>query len=195
MIGVYFIRHPTGPFYVGQTKQFGTRRSQHRRKLEQGIHPAEKLQTAFTANPTLEWEFIPTTDVAEAQALEDYHLTIGIDDPNCANKYGNGGVNPRVDGHTGITQSRETVEKRAAKLRGSTMTDQARLNISSGHRESDKVKAHMARLQEAGKRKVVVDGVVYDSVKTTADAYSIHSATVLQRINSNSDRFSSWTYY
>lgn len=194
MIGTYTIRHNTGVYYIGQTRNLGNRKRGHKHLLEAGKHPATKLQEAYNTDPRIEWDIIPTTDVAEAMALEEYYLTINKGDPNLANKFGNGFTTELVKSCTGGKQSEETIRKRVEKTRGLKRSDECRQKSSDASRDSELVKANMDKLHEAAKRPVVVDGVIYASVKDTALAHGIHPATVIQRINSNSDRFMSWTY-
>lgn len=194
MIGAYIAKHPSGVFYVGQTGNIVNRKRQHLRELELGTHHSAKLQEAFNSDSRLEWEFIETTDKAEAIALEDYYLKINSNNPLICNNYGVTFINPRVDGYTGVKQSEATVAKRAASLRGLKRSEQSIRNLSESHLNSDKCKRHMDHLHETAKRGVIVDDVIYPSVKDTAQAYNIHSATVIQRINSKTERFSGWIY-
>lgn len=79
-------------------------------------------------------------------------------------------------------------------MRTMTRTDDWKNNISLGNRNSDACKESLARTQQASRRPIIVDGVRYDSIKATAEALNIHTSTVFQRVNNNSDKFINWFY-
>lgn len=192
MIGTYTIRHPTGVYYFGQTKDFSQRQVEHLKKLKRNIHPSTKLQEAFNSDPTFEWSIEETTDISEAMALEEYHLSVNKGDPLLANTHGNCYTTELVKMCTGNKQTPETIQKRVDKTRGMKRTTETKDRISQALKENPVVQANMSRLHEKAKRPVTVSGVQYSSVKEAAIAHDISSSTVLQRINSAN--FHEWSY-
>lgn len=192
MIGTYTIRHPTGVFYIGQTKDFEQRQYEHVKSLRGGYHRNAKLQEAFNTDPRLDWSFDPTTDVGEAQALEDYYIAINKGDPKLANMHGNNYRTALIDMCTGSKQSEETIQRRISKTKGMKRSEVFKENQSLAHKSNPNVQANMVQLHERAKRSVTVAGVKYPSVKAAAAAHDISSSTVLQRINSGN--FNEWSY-
>lgn len=194
MTGVYKLMHPSGVYYIGQTIDFQRRQWQHNGYLRRHVHPSSKLQEAFDVVPEISWEFYPTTDAAEAMALEEYMLDVAAQDTNLANTQVKGNITELVRLCTGNKQSQETILKRVDKTRGMKRTDEFKERLSDNHKSNPAIATNMNRLHETAKRPVKVNDRSYPSVKDAAHGESIHPSTVIQRINSHSDRFNGWTY-
>lgn len=196
MIGIYYIRHPCGVFYIGRTSNFRQRRNNHISNLRRNIHDASLLQEAYNAQPELEWEFIQTLSVEDSVKLEMLHIKMHSGNPNLANQLGNGYTLSEdhraaiTKAQTGTKQSQVTRARRSESMKLVPRTaewEERRLNAL---RSTDKLKAPRPDRRKA----ISVDGKIYHGVQTTADTFKIDPSTVLARIKSTDVKFANWFF-
>ena len=70
--GIYAIKNTaTGKYYVGSTRNFKKRWSEHRYHLKKGSHHSLKLQRSFDKHGLVSFEFLILKQVEDADRLEE----------------------------------------------------------------------------------------------------------------------------
>lgn len=185
MIAVYTITHPSsGLFYIGCTRNFGQRQSDHLSKLRNGIFLSTRLQEAYNNDPHV---VIVPTECSSITEAEDKEYAILLENRNnpliCNTKFIRACGTPVMTAEsraalsqkkTGLKHTPETIAKMSATRTGRSKTPEW----------SDKI-------SEARRVGVVIDGVAYRSLTEAAAAHGLNSGGVVAyRIKS--DNFPTW---
>lgn len=199
-IGVYFIRHASGLFYIGSTGNISMRKSGHKHDLMRGRHKNAKLQQAFLTNPNIIFEFYPTTTREEAYALEDEWIRNSWGNPLLANLVPYARLQPGMAPqevidrlravNRGKVVSKETRNKISTANKGMVRQDSTKVLMSSQRRGVSKSPDWSDKIAEAKRIKVVVDGVEYPSATAVTLVYGCSIPTVMNRCRS--EKFPNW---
>lgn len=181
MIGTYIIRHPsTGVFYIGSTGNFKQRKIMHSCRLKTGVHSNKKLQESYNLDPVIEWEFTPLPELQVARATEERLIRDNANNDLITNVV-------FVRGHT-----QESKDLMSAVKIGGVHTVETKEKMSSARLGASKDPDWVERIATKVRKRVVVDGVEYDSLTSTATAYGISLQLVAYRINSISPKYAGW---
>jgi len=181
--GAYIIRHcNTGMMYVGSTKDLYKRKSVHLSLLYLGKHFNLKLQELFNNNQNIEFLEYSTLTRDEAYSLEQQHIDENI----------NNGVlcNIAVDARkpkNGFLVSEETKEKLRIASLGNT--------VNYGRKLSEETKEKMSITKNNKSKKIIINGIIYNSINEAAIILGISYVTISNRIRSNTDTFKDWQWY
>lgn len=208
--GVYVISaHDGNLLYVGSTKCLLTRLWSHRINLRKKTHKNKNLQKAFDETDgqiTFDVKYFEVPDRELAFTIEQNLINELKSSGKLANEYMD------VKGALGFKHKADTVEKmRTAALNRPEMTFEVKTKISKklkGRKrdaEESKRLAEMSRglrdnpefvkkWKEKRCRKVLIDGVVYESLSAAGRAYNCSPGRVLDRIKRNSEKYKGWSY-
>lgn len=120
--GIYAIRHTaSGKVYVGSTKNLTRRQKEHFRLLERGCHRNPHLQGAYQkhGSAAFVWEVLELVNRAEALLEREQ---VWLDALHAAERAHGYNLVPTAGSNRGWKQSPETIERRAAALRGKRRT-------------------------------------------------------------------------
>jgi len=206
--GVYLLVHfVTGQVYVGSHGNLYHRPYQHHSLLVRGKHWNERFQEAFGIDNQILPMFIVTKDREEAYDLEqrllDQFLPTGLlfntaKNARLAMKDLEVSEETRARlGHAarGRQQSPEWVEKRVASQRGVPLKADRIEKIRQKALERGVSPNLTQAAALVNSRKVMVDGVVYDSIVQTAVNFEIGPTSVTKRIASKNPLFAGWSYF
>lgn len=108
--GIYKITSPSNKIYIGSSKDISQRISQHKQHLNKHSHPNQKLQRAWIKyEGNLKFETILICELKDLIFYEQLIIDNFKPEYNIAKIAGS---------NLGVKQSKETIEKRVAKLRG-----------------------------------------------------------------------------
>lgn len=214
---VYLLKHvPSNKFYVGSSGGIKQRLINHRSALRNNKHYCKPLQAFYNEDPSsIEECIILVSDREMAFELEQFI----IDDAAASGLLLNVSPDAKTP-YKGLKHSEETRQKitasRIGELNpnyGKRMSDATKQKIAQAitgeanhfygktHSEESREKIRDAVLQriaagtfKTNQRKVVVDGVEYNSVKEAAQALGISSPTLVGRIKKTSPRWSGYQY-
>ena len=205
----YRITHlATGIFYIGSSGNIRRRLTYHKNRLKNKAHHATKLQEVFSNINELKIELYPTDDREAAFDLEQKMLDRSIGDPLCANvlldaKSRKGTTHlPETRKKIGQSQigkiiSNEQREQISAALKGRKLPpEQVRnqaLTRMNRPRTANEQKV-LDEMWERSKKKIVADGMIFNSVTEAANHFGVSPATMTWRLSSNSPRFIDWKY-
>lgn len=205
MIGVYIVFHPeSGCFYIGSTGHFEKRKRDHIRMLAGRRHHCHLLQLAYNSDPALIWSFQETSDRAEAFKLEHSEIRKHWGSQLICNTLpfaqpGMGTIPESVRekislARTGVRHTEETKARIALAKTGSVHSEETKALMSQQRKGKVKGPEWMDKIHSARRIAILVDGVVYKSIADAALAYSVSSATVLNRTNSHRSKWGEWSY-
>jgi group I intron endonuclease len=204
-MGAYLLVHvKSGKCYVGSNLNLYSRKYQHLHILRDGHHNSFAFQEAYNSDVRLLPLYLPTEDREEAYRIEQLIL----DEFYSTGLLLNSATNARHAG-TGFVVTPETRLKISMAGKGKKQTPEwikKRTEKSIGRKLSDELKQ---RLREkaiarginpnmtvlaalAMSKKVIVDGVIYPSVKAAGLKYGIVGNSASKRIRSKS--FPNWYY-
>jgi len=206
----YVLKHKkSGMMYVGSTHTPARRRTVHMSQLKRGVHHSDKLQAAFEDDKAFDF-VIYTTDDRDAayqleQALIDHYLPTGkllnvsskALDPLSGYELNEVQKQRRRTLRLGAKSSPEHVAKISAALTGRKCDPAVAEAISAklkGRPVSQEHADHLREISNAKKKKVMVDGVLYDGVRVCSRAIDVEQSVVRHRLKSNNPKFVNWHY-
>jgi group I intron endonuclease len=137
--GIYTITSPSGNVYVGSTKNFKSRWSQHRSELRRSVHHSFKLQRAWNKYGEENMTFAVFRECPVENLIAEENVVIALLKPlyNCADIAGRPVVNE------------ETRRKMSLSARGKPKSDAHRERISAAHKGKKKSPEHIAKIAKS----------------------------------------------
>ncbi|MFI0436041.1 MAG: GIY-YIG nuclease family protein [Parachlamydiaceae bacterium] len=182
--GIYIIRSIIKPdrFYIGSSVSIKSRWERHLRDLKNGVHNNKMLQGHFIkySQNDLTFDILENCDTSILIQKEQYYITLLSPTFN---------VLKRAYSMLGYKHSEYAVAKIKAKNIGRKMTDEqvrkgvvARMGqrTSKGCKRTPEAKKN---LSEKKKKKVLYDGVIYDSLQDISFLLNIKYQTLYAQIS------------
>lgn len=182
---VYTLTHlPSGKVYVGMTGNFVARKATHRHNLKTNGHKTPQLQALFNEDPdwgNWEWFGYIVADKDEAVKMEQ----LKIDEFHSTGRL----LNQSLDGKAPIAYLMRNEEnlrrqregtKRYVELNPGLLNARAKLMCETRWSSSENRKAWCGAGNPFAKR-VMVDGVIYGSVKDAQRELKINEKTIRTR--------------
>jgi group I intron endonuclease len=201
-VGTYMLHNSeTDEVYVGSSSDLERRKAAHLSDLRAGRHKNKALQAAYNRNGNFDFVSLGLDSRQEAYAFEQLLITELGDHEGLLN------VQRKV-----VEIGEDQIAKMTASRKGSVITEEHRLKISqtlegrefselTRQRISEGVKRHgdpspqaHAASKLASSKPVIVDGVRYECGTDAARVLGISSALLFYRINSESERFTGYSY-
>lgn len=209
MIGVYILRHPaTKVWYIGSSMCIHDRLLQHFAKLAQGKHENATLQLVFKESKYFDIEKLPQESIEVAKALEKKMIQDNQTDENLANcvnveawhkawkeRIMQYWTPERRKAHGELQASLWNDERRAEYKKNRTgfkHTEETRIKMSRSRKGKPISAATAAASAASLRKKVMVEGVEYDSMKAVTIAYGVTKEAVLRRIRSSDPKWKNW---
>lgn len=193
--GAYFILHSeTGRIYAGSSLSVNDRVTEHKRYLRNGTHFNKELQEAYNSDQKLETFTTNTPDRESAFALEQVLLDTFKDTGFLFNRstQAKNSFSCMVFDEARIEQMRQaSLGKKASEETKLRMSISAK-GKNLGKKKDPEVEAQLQvkRLEKA--RKVVVEGVEYESLREASRVLGMGVSSVDYRIRSKDSKYSEW---
>lgn len=186
IIASYCLLSPaTGLFYIGSSGDLGFRIKRHLRYLSQGRHWNKALQDAWSLHGDVYLSscvHYPT--IEEARACEQLLLDIYLGQPLCVNRsHSAKGARPFGTVATEETKQLLSVKNtgEANPMAGRIHSDETRRKMREAWKPVIINEEYLAKVS----RQVIIDGVVYPSVRGAARELGISPVTIRERIVSD----------
>lgn len=208
--GVYVISaHNGNLLYVGSTRCLYTRLRAHRTTLRNNTHNNRNLQKAFAETDGQNTFDVKYFEVANRELAFTIEQTL-MDELAPSGKLAN--ISPDSRSFRGTKLSDESKEKmRRIALARPEMGVEVRNKISlanKGKKRSEEESKRLAcmsrglrdnpefvkKWKEKRCRKVLIDGVVFESLSAAGRAHNCSPGRVLDRIKRNSEKYKGWSY-
>lgn len=201
--GAYIITHlPTGVYYIGSSQNIGRRIVNHRNQLQMGTHPNKRLLETVKSLDELSIVSHPTETLDQARDKEQELLDKHHGQDLCCN-VGTGSRSPWSIG--GVPESLKKLNRGRAlgnrHSEGHVVSDEVKDAVRRANTGLKRSEETIAKLRAAAPtcqmipRQVSVNGIVYDSISAAAKAHGVSSPTVRNRIQSESECFSGWSFH
>lgn len=197
----YLVHKPTGAFYVGSTWDMVNRRAGHLHELRKGKHYNKKLQDLWNEEKDeslWDWKQFVFNTREEAYAEEQRALTKYKDSHLLLNSVTNAKspISSVMD-REGFKEMRSLAMSRSMSMENLTPEERGEFSKKMSQNAFDRWNKEGKR--EAWKgggnpfaKKVMVDGMVYPSMKDAVTALGISEKTI--RTRANSDSFPNYTF-
>lgn len=193
--GIYRIRNNTnGKCYIGSSVDLEMRKAEHFRYLRGGYHANRKLQAAYNkyGEDAFVFDVIEACDKRSLLTREQYYL----DQLNFDSNYNIARVagSPMMDRkHTAESKASMSINTSGSKnpmygvpspMTGKTHSDEVKQRISDHHSGTGNPMYGKSGALSPTSKKVIVDGVQYDSVTLAGQALGVSRKVVEYRIKS-----------
>lgn len=197
--GIYIIENNVnGKCYIGSSARLSRRRLEHFFYLKHNKHINKHLQNAYNKYGEIAFEFSILETVEDdgnlkekLLAREQYYIDLMKPQYNILQVAGS---------NLGYNHSKETKQKIRETTKGVKKSKTHADNIRKAQKGKKFTNEHRKKLSESAKNRkspsrhaaVLVDGVVYMTIKSAAEAYNIHYTTAQRRLKN--PKFPNWTY-
>lgn len=194
--GIYKIYHDkTGHFYIGSTSDIGRRLSHHFGHLKRGTHHCARLQKLFNNSIYEDFSFdVIEVEGKDARAkLELESIEKNHNNPLLLNT---STLNNSWIGERNVELTKQWVEKISDA--GKKRTGEKNPFYKKKHTKESLEKISKSQLGKENlncRKKVVINGVLFDSYTEASEKLNVNMATINHRVNSNERIFSNWYDY
>jgi len=172
----------TDKVYFGRSQEIDKRWRAHKNMLRRGLHNNLSLQSEWALYGEGNFVF-KILEVFDNKKEAEYKEQKYIDDP----KYKKYNISNAKDGGDTFTNNPRGEHTRKLKSENSS----GRSNPMYGKPKSELT---IKRIKEANSKKIVVNGVAYNSLVEASNELGLGITTIAYRLNANSPIFSEWKY-
>ncbi len=199
MIGVYCIKNKVNSkCYIGSTNDIAYRESMHFHKLKNNKHINKHLQNSYNKYGKDNFEFTIMELIGENEFTKEYLLE--------REQYYLDTLRPEFNiltiagSNLGFKHSNEVKRKISSKLTGISKTEEHKRHIQDSQKGRVFTEEHKKKLSEAAKHrkkasrivKIMIDNVIYNSIKEASELLNIKYNTIQVRLKN--DKFNNYSY-
>ena len=192
--GIYMlINSENNKRYVGSSKNLYDRLHQHFHNLKYNKHHSLHLQASYNkyGESNFEYEILEFCDLENLYEREQYYLDTLRPEFNILTIAGS---------NLGFKHSNEVKRKISSKLTGISKTEEHKRHIQDSQKGRVFTEEHKKKLSEAAKHrkkasrivKIMIDNVIYNSIKEASELLNIKYNTIQVRLKN--DKFNNYSY-
>ena len=191
--GLYILTHrSSGHYYAGSSSNLHRRVGEHRRLIEKGVHPNQKVRRIFTCWDDVNVKIVDAQSIDEARRLEQVFLDEHHGKALCCNT-GNSSTAAWVPG-TAPIEALERARRVGLGNTGRNRSEETRARMSAAKVDNPKAKAALDSANAATSKRVCINGVTYASVSEAALALSPNRRDIRKRLLSDLPEDAEWRF-